>query len=157
MARAVQEDTRKVLMEANAGNGRVAMKMARLFLSVLGLGLVLGTLSAAAQSGVCLRTQQIDNWEVVDDRTLIVTDRLDRQYRLGLVGSCTGLQQTRFSLGFETFSELSCVRPGDSIRYNDLTFGPERCRITSVESYIAEEPENPNSENPKPENPGAEG
>ena len=129
------------------------MKLVRLFLSVLGLSLVLGTLSAAAQGGVCLRTQQIDNWEALDDRTLIVTDRLDRQYKLGLVGSCTGLQQALFSLGFETFSELSCIRPGDSIRYNDLTFGPERCRITSVESYIAQEAENPKAENSKAESP----
>ena len=116
------------------------MRMHGTLLSILGLSLVLGAIPAAAQDGVCLRTQQIDSWEVVDDKKLIVTDRLDRQYRLGLVGSCRGLQQTRFSLVFETISELSCIRPGDFIRYNDLTFGAERCTITSFESYAAEDP-----------------
>jgi hypothetical protein len=124
------------------------MKTASLVVAALGIGFSVGVSSAFAQDNVCLRTQRIDNWEIIDDKTLILTDRLDRQYRLGLVGACTGLQQTRFSLGFETFSELSCIRPGDSIRFTDLTFGPERCTITSIESYIAEEAESPPAESP---------
>jgi hypothetical protein len=120
--------------------------MGRLFLSVLGLSLSFGAQSALAQDNICLRSQHIYNWEIVDDKTLIVTDRRDQQYKLGLVGACAGLQQTRFSLAFESFSELSCLRPGDSIHYNDLTFGRERCTISSIESYVAEEAESEEAE-----------
>ncbi len=110
-----------------------------LFLSALALSLGLTAESAYAQGNICLRSQHIYNWEIVDDRTLIVTDRRDQQYKLGLVGTCAGLQQTRYSLAFESLSELSCLRPGDSIHYDDLTFGRERCTISSIESYVADE------------------
>lgn len=105
------------------------------------LGLCFGSLteSAFAQGNVCLRSRDIYNWDVIDDKTLIVTDRRDQQYKIGLIGTCAGLQQTRFTLAFESLSELSCLRPGDSIRYNDLTFGPERCTISSIEAYAAGE------------------
>jgi len=118
------------------------MRMRRLFLSMLCASVVLGAVPAAAQGGVCLRSQQIDNWEVVDDNTLLVTDRRDLKYKIGIIGTCTGLQQARFSLGFETLSELSCIRPGDAIRYEDLTFGPERCTISSIVSFADESPKN---------------
>ncbi len=113
------------------------MRAGKLLLSVLGLCVGVCVQSASAQDNFCLRSKQIYNWEIVDDKTLIVTDRRDRQFEIGLVGSCAGLQQTRFSLAFESFSELSCLRPGDSIHYNDLTFGRERCTISSIESYVA--------------------
>jgi len=132
------------------------MKMGSLIVAALAMSFGFGVSSAFAQENICLRTQRIDNWQVVDDKTLILTDRLDRQYKLGLVGACTRLQQTRFSLGFETFSELSCIRPGGSIRFTDLTFGPQRCRITSIESYIAEEAESPVAESPIAESPIAD-
>ena len=113
------------------------MRTGKLLLSVLGLSVSVGVQSALAQDNFCLRSNQIYNWEIVDDKTMIVTDRRDQQYEIGLVGSCAGLQQTRFSLAFESLSELSCLRPGDSIHYNDLSFGRERCTISSIESYIA--------------------
>ena len=112
-----------------------------LILPALGLSLVLWAESAHAQDNICLRSRDIYNWNIIDDKTLIVTDRRDQQYKLGLVGTCAGLQQTRFALAFESLSELSCLRPGDSIRYNDLSFGPERCTISSIESYVADEAE----------------
>ena len=123
------------------------MKKGWLFLSALGLSLGIGAESVYAQDNVCLRSRDIYNWEIIDDKTLIVTDRRDQKYRLGLVGTCTGLQQTRFSLAFESFSELSCLWPGDSIQYNDLTFGRERCTISSIESYIADVDDGDQAEN----------
>ena len=118
-----------------------------LFLSALALSLGLTGESAYAQGNICLRSQHIYNWEIVDDKTLIVTDRRDQQYKLGLVGTCAGLQQTRYSLAFESLSELSCLRPGDSIHYDDLTFGRERCTISSIESYVADEAVSEDAEN----------
>ena len=111
-----------------------------LFLSALGLSLGISAESVYAQGSTCLRSRDIYNWEIIDDKTLIVTDRRDQQYELGLVGTCAGLQQTRFSLAFESLSELSCLRPGDSIHYNDLSFGRERCTISSVEPFVSDEP-----------------
>ena len=122
--------------------------MGKGFLSLfaLGLGLILAAESAHAQGNVCLRSRDIYNWEIIDDKTLIVTDRRDQQYKLGVVGTCAGLQQTRFSLAFESLSELSCLRAGDSIHYDDLTFGRERCTISSIQSYVAGEAANDEAE-----------
>ena len=118
---------------------RSTLKKSLLCFAALGLCFGFLTESAFAQSNVCLRSRDIYNWDVIDDKTLIVTDRRDQQYKIGLIGTCAGLQQTRFTLAFESLSELSCLRPGDSIRYNDLTFGPERCTISSIEAYAAGE------------------
>ena len=106
-------------------------------LSALGLCAALCAETAHAQGAICLRSRDIYNWEIIDDKTLIVTDRRDDHYKLGLVGTCAGLQQTRFSLAFESLGELSCLRPGDSIHYDDLGFGRERCTISSIESYTS--------------------
>jgi hypothetical protein len=133
------------------------MRTGRLFFSVLALSVGFSVQSAFAQGNVCLRSQWIDNWEIVDDKTLIVTDRRDQQYKIGLVGVCAGLQQTRFSLAFESLSELSCLRTGDSIHYNDLTFGRERCTISSIESYVAPEAEDSEAESETAEASEAEG
>lgn len=116
-----------------------ALKTILLCLFVLGINFGPIMESAHAQDNICLRSRDIYNWEVIDDRTLIVTDRRDQQYKLGLVGTCAGLRQTRFSLAFGSLSELSCLRSGDSIQYNDLTFGRERCTISSIESYDSDE------------------
>jgi hypothetical protein len=99
---------------------------------------------ADARRSVCLRSNQIDNWEVKDGRTMIVTDRRDNKYELGLAGACAGLDNSEWRLGFESLSELSCIRPGDSIHYVDPVFGRERCTITRVEPYV--EPETDESE-----------
>jgi hypothetical protein len=118
---------------------RSTLKNSLLCFAALGLCFGFLAVSAFAQGNVCLRSRDIYNWDVIDDKTLIVTDRRDQQYKIGLIGTCAGLQQTRFTLAFESLSELSCLRPGDSIRYNDLTFGPERCTISSIEAYAAGE------------------
>ena len=113
------------------------MRNNQILLSALALACAASAQPASAQDSagqnICLRSNQIDNWEVENDRTLIVTDRRDRQYRLGLIGTCTGLDNAQFQLGFESFSQFSCLRRGDSIHYNDLTFGHERCVISSIE------------------------
>jgi hypothetical protein len=122
-------------------------KAGRHLLPAIAFGAILATQTAPAQESevseppgnICLRSNQIDNWEVMNDRTMIVTDRRDNQYKLGLVGTCAGLDNAQFQLGFETLTELSCVRSGDRIHYNDPAFGHERCTISSIEPYVAEE------------------
>lgn len=125
---------------------KYALKKKWLCLAVVGLCLGLIAEAAHAQGNVCLRSRDIYNWDIIDDKTLIVTDRRDDQYKLELVGTCAGLQQTRFSLAFESLSELSCLRPGDSIRYNDPAFGHERCTISAIKSYVANEADSDQAE-----------
>jgi hypothetical protein len=92
--------------------------------------------SYPAESGTdesCLRSNRIFSWEVRDDRTLIVTDMSRKRYKVAVVGTCIGLDNTKFAIAFETLSEMSCLRAGDVLRYHDPVFGPQRCPIAFVE------------------------
>jgi hypothetical protein len=77
---------------------------------------------------------------VLDDNTLIVTDRLDKKFRLSLAGACHDLQfQT--ALVFKAFGG---TRPSCLIR-NAWVLAPpsvgsapvQRCPITEIREYTA--------------------
>jgi Family of unknown function (DUF6491) len=74
-------------------------------------------------------------------RSLVVTDKRGRQYRLNFTAVCEALQ-ARPELGFQTFSnsQYSCVARGDSV-YSTTDVGANRlCRIQSIEFYNEEPP-----------------
>jgi hypothetical protein len=101
------------------------------------LALVVSGSAHAAAENVCLRSNRIYSWEVLDDKTLLVTDLSRTRYRVSVVGTCIGLDNTKFALAFETFTEMSCLKVGDHLRFYDPVFGPQRCPISSVEAYVA--------------------
>ena len=81
----------------------------------------------------CLRSNQIQSWDVVDSRTMVVENTRGTQFEVNLVGVCPGIDSAQFALGFESFSELSCLRSGDEIHYDDPAFGYEVCTIANVQ------------------------
>ncbi len=95
--------------------------------------------SAAVQSP-CLRQDMVKDWKVLDDNTLIVTDRMNQKFRLSLTGACHDLQfQT--ALAFKPFggSTLSCLARNDSVLAPPPVGNApvQRCLITEIRAYTA--------------------
>ena len=86
----------------------------------------------------CLRTANIfDYTPVPGNRSLIVTDRARRQFKLTFAARCTGLQY-HMGLQFRAFgSGLSCLARGDKVVTHDVA-GPPECIITSIVPYTAQ-------------------
>ena len=92
--------------------------------------------ASAAQS--CLRMDNIYNWDVRDDRTLIVEDYQHSKFKVSLMVHCTNLK-FRQALAFKAFggSQLGCLSRGDSVIQRDDA-GPRRCLISKIELYTPE-------------------
>jgi len=111
---------------------------------------ILVTTPAAAQnspplSGTpCLQVANVaDTKPLPGRRSLVVTDKKGRQYRLDFTAVCEALQ-VRPEIGFRTFStsQYACVARGDSV-YSSSDVGANRlCRIQTIEFYN-EEPASP--------------
>ena len=90
---------------------------------------------AQLPQGQCLQQNRVDGWKVLDDRTLIVTDRSFRQYKISLAPGCRDLKWP-MRLGFSAGSGfgLSCVQ-----RHSFLYVPPnggnisQRCLIEDVQ------------------------
>jgi len=82
----------------------------------------------------CLQQINIYSFDAVPgNRSLVVTDRAHRRYRINFMGICSGLQ-FNMGLAFRTrgTSNLSCIAKGDSVLHRDPA-GPPECVIKSVE------------------------
>jgi len=76
----------------------------------------------------CFRVGDIDSWQVIDDRQLVVFGRRHEQaWQLRLFGSCIGLDFAE-TLGFRAVgTDLVCGDPGD-----ELLSRERRCPIAAV-------------------------
>lgn len=101
----------------------------------VGLSAASAGVAQAADNKACLQSLRIYGWEAPNDHTLIVTDYAKKKYKVALTGVCTDLDNTKFAVAFVTLSGLSCVGPGDRVRYRDQTFGPQQCYVREVTSY----------------------
>lgn len=97
---------------------------------------------AAPASGQspCLRQDMVQGWKVLNDSTLIVTDRTNKKFRLSLTGACHDLQfQT--VLAFKPFSgsSLSCLARNVSVLAPPPVGNApvQRCLITEIRAYTA--------------------
>jgi hypothetical protein len=110
---------------------------------VASLSLILFASSANAQpvapKTVCLRQDMVQGWDVVNDRTLIVTDRVGRKFRLSLMPGCHDLK-FNLRLAFKAFggTRLPCLARNDYVLVppgaGDVA---QRCMIADVQAYSA--------------------
>jgi hypothetical protein len=101
----------------------------------IALGSVAPITPAAAQDrAACLRNNRIYGWDVVNPRTMIVTDRQRNRFMVRLSGGCIGLDNSSIRIAFRTATNLGCLQRGDRIAYRDFALGrPETCFVQSVE------------------------
>jgi hypothetical protein len=86
----------------------------------------------------CLQNNRLWGWSVVDNRTLSITDRAQRRYRVRVAEGCVGMRRSTVSaIEFRSFSlNLSCIGPGDFVRFVDPTLGRLTCGVQSVEPEL---------------------
>jgi hypothetical protein len=83
---------------------------------------------------VCLRQNMVWGWKVVDNQTLIVTDKVQKAYKVSLRPGCLDLKWP-MRLGFKSFSGfgLSCLTRNDYVVVPPQPgFPAQRCLISDV-------------------------
>ncbi len=92
---------------------------------------------AFAQSNrVCLQNNRIWSTSVVDDRTIIVTDRFNNPFVVELSGECTGLTRNFGGIDFRTRTNLGCLSRGDRLSFRDRTLGRNTCFVRDVHTDL---------------------
>ena len=105
---------------------------------------------SAAPKTVCLRQDMVRGWDVVNDRTLIVTDTVGKKFALSLMPGCRNLK-FNIRLAFKAFggTGLSCLGRNDSVLVppgaGDVA---QRCMIADVQAYSATTPPSPGTAAP---------
>ncbi len=85
----------------------------------------------------CLAKNMVDGWKVVNDQTLIVNDRVGRQYTVTLARGCHDLKwPSRLGWSSSTGFAIGCIQ------HNDFLYVPpnggdiaQRCLIEDVQPY----------------------
>ncbi len=108
--------------------------------ALIAAALLAGALAptAAEAQGQCLRQNMVNGWKVVNDQTLIVTDRVGHQYTVALQKGCTGLNwpmRLGFGSGLPGDFGLSCIDRNDFVMVPAYAGMPsQRCLINSVQA-----------------------
>ena len=88
------------------------------------------------QNETCLQNNRIWQWNAVNDRLLIVTDRSYHRYIVRLSGGCIGLSTYALTaLQFKSWMSLGCLGRGDQVIYNAPALGRLNCFINDVQPY----------------------
>lgn len=91
-----------------------------------------GSPALAQSSAVCLQSNRLWSTSVVDDRTIIVSDRFGNPFVVELSGGCTGLTTNFGPIAFRTRTALGCLGRGDRISFRHRTLGRETCFVRDV-------------------------
>src|ERR1041385_8930285 len=107
------------------------MKTTILLMGALAAGI---SISASAQPPAgprtCLRFGEIDRWNVLDNKTVVVEDRWHNRFKMGLMGYCPNLAyRERIAFRSRGSTDLSCMTPGDDLIVNQSGTGPQTCPI----------------------------
>ena len=86
----------------------------------------------------CLELVRVWNWNVLDNKTLVVEDEIHQKFKLTLMGYCPNLT-FKERLGFRVIggSGLSCISRGDEVISRDIGMN-YHCPITQITPYTAD-------------------
>jgi hypothetical protein len=88
----------------------------------------------SAGNGACLRTDSIQDWKAVDNKTLVVEDSFHNTYQVTMAATCEGLQyKERVAFAPAAPVHLTCMGPGDDVAIRQLgTTSFARCPIATI-------------------------
>ena len=96
------------------------------------MGATAATPVMAAADEACLQHNRIWSTRIVDDHTIVATDRSYKQYTVRLRGACTGLTNGNAVLIFRTWTNLGCIGDGDLLGVRTPGLGFVNCSIDNV-------------------------
>jgi Family of unknown function (DUF6491) len=126
-----------------------AFVVAALISTTLGSSVALsqqaGAPSAAPSEKVCLQSNRMQNYNVIDDHTLVITDRFFKRYTVRMASGCVGLTPAAMNVVLQTRTSLGCFGvDGDRVAFNSPGLGRLSCFVTSVENYVPPAPKQAN-------------
>lgn len=101
----------------------------------------------AAPPAACLRQDMVQGWTVVNDRTLVVTDRVGKTFTVSLLPGCRNLKFNQ-RLAFSAFSGtgLACLGHNDYVLVPPGGGDPgQRCLIAGIQSGAVPDANTPHS------------
>jgi len=127
-----------------------AMKYKKLVLSSTAVALSLLAVSSApaqqasaaapASEKVCLQNNRIWGFDVVDERTLAVTDRNYKRYTVHMRSGCVGLTKVVLDIRVRSTTALGCLGQGDFVSFRSPGLGRLSCAVSGVENYMPASP-----------------
>jgi hypothetical protein len=96
-------------------------------------GTVNTSASATSSDDVCLQNNRLWSWQVVDGRTLSITDRTNKKFTVRVASGCVGLTNSVPDIQISGHGNLACVRRGDFVRFMEPNLGRLSCAITSID------------------------
>ena len=92
----------------------------------------------------CLQPNRMHAYDVLDDRTLVITDRFFKRYTVRMASGCVGLTRAATNVVLQARTALGCFGDaGDKVAFNSPGLGPVSCFVTSVENYVPPAPKGP--------------
>ncbi len=94
-------------------------------------------MTQAKPADVCLRQDMVWGWNVVDDKTLVVTDKAQKTFKVTLKPGCFDLKW-HLRLSFRSFSGfgVSCLAKNDYVIVPPAAgLPPQRCFISDIVAY----------------------
>lgn len=89
---------------------------------VLATALLDYAVSAASAQDICLPLSRVFSTRVIDNRTVVVTDRQGRKFTVHMAARCVSLDRFAQLLTFRPNgglgSEMSCIKHGDTLGYS---------------------------------------
>lgn len=93
--------------------------------------------AASSSEKVCLQSNRMQNYDVVDDHTLVITDRFFKRYTVRMASGCVGLTPAAMNVILQTRTSLGCFgQDGDKVAFNSPGLGRLSCFVTSVDNYV---------------------
>jgi hypothetical protein len=107
------------------------MKISSALPAAVLIGLIAAPVSAA-EGDACLQNNRIWSWQMINDRTLVVTDVNHKPFTVRTTGPCTGLTNVLNDVAFKSTLSLGCLQPGGQIVYRAPGLGRLSCFINEV-------------------------
>jgi hypothetical protein len=96
---------------------------------------------ASSTEKVCLQSNRMQNYNVIDDHTLVITDRFFKRYTVRMASGCVGLTPAAMNVVLQTRTSLGCFgEDGDRVTFNSPGLGRLSCFVNGVENYAAPPP-----------------
>ena len=102
------------------------------------------TPAGSSSEKVCLQSNRMQNYDVVNDHTLVITDRFFKRYTVRMASGCVGLTPAAMNVVLQTRTSLGCFgEDGDRVTFNSPALGRVSCFVTTVENYVPPAPKQP--------------